>query len=609
MSNPVSRRRLLVGSLTLAGVAATPPVARAALAGAASHVNPAAPAAVPPEELPWPEARAIVAATKLPTFPAATFNVLSYGAKADNATDNTDAFARAINACNAAGGGTVIVPTGTYVTGAIYLKSNVNLRLDGATLMFSGDATKYPTVFTRYEAIECMNHSPMIYAYGEHNIALTGTGTLDAKNTATWNKGHNRAFLENMIANGVTDPRKRIVPGSGTSLLVAFIEPYRCDTVLIQGISVRNTQFWQLHPTLSTNVTVDSVNTSGVGVPYSTDGCDPECCDHVVIKNSTLGSNDDAIAIKAGRDDDARRVNVPCQNIVIFGCTLNGTVGGIACGSEQTSGIRNVYAYKNTMGAATQFALYVKSNTRRGGFTTNVNVDNLSGSVTGAYVLMTTTYQGQTGPYLPAFSNFTITNSSCTHASRVLDLNGLSNAHINGITLLDCNFNGVANPTNILNNVDNVSLTNVRINGAPVGGSTSTVYEAELLTFTSSGPAAVDTEAGASNGQLVKLNATANGGYLEFTLPNVPAGTYNVKVTYKSINTRGLVQATIGGVNLGGLVDQYRSTITYGLVADLGSTTFAATGNKLIRFTVNGKNASSLGYTASVDSIILTPVP
>jgi polygalacturonase len=94
---------------------------------------------------------------------------------------------------------------------------------------------------------------------------------------------------------------------------------------------------------------VDSVTTSGAGVPVSTDGCHPECCDHVVIKNSVLGADDDAIAIKAGRDDDARRVGVPCQNIVIFGNTLNGTWGAIACGSEQTSGIRNVYAYRNTM--------------------------------------------------------------------------------------------------------------------------------------------------------------------------------------------------------------------------------------------------------------------
>src|SRR5439155_17930200 len=146
-------------------------------------------------------------------------------------------FKKAIEACSAAGGGIVLVPSGTYVTGAIYLKSKVNLKLDGATLKFSGDASKYPTVLTRYEGIECMNRSPMIYAHGENNIALTGTGTLDAAGTSSWNKGSDRAYLESLIAKGVTDPGKRVVPGSGHTMRSTFVEPYNCDTVLIQGVT------------------------------------------------------------------------------------------------------------------------------------------------------------------------------------------------------------------------------------------------------------------------------------------------------------------------------------------------------------------------------------
>ena len=107
--------------------------------------------------------------------------------------------------------------------------------------------------------------------------------------------------------------------------------------------------------------------------------------------------------------------------------------------------------------------------------------------------------------------------------------------------------------------MDDVSLTGVTINGEPVPTPTSTVYEAESLTFTSSGPTAIDTEVGAGNGRLVKLNATADGGHLEFTLPNIAAGTYAVTVSYKGLRTRGLVQASLGGVALGGLVDQYRT--------------------------------------------------
>ena len=119
------------------------------------------------------------------------------------------------------------------MTGAIYLKSNVDLHLNsGATLMFSGDASKYPLVLTRYEGIECINHSPMIYAYGESNIGLTGSGILDASGTATWNKGSNRAgILDPLVARGVP-PQQRNVAGR---LRSTFVEPYGCTRVLIHG--------------------------------------------------------------------------------------------------------------------------------------------------------------------------------------------------------------------------------------------------------------------------------------------------------------------------------------------------------------------------------------
>src|SRR5437763_12531685 len=128
--------------------------------------------------LPWPAANDIVANTTIPTFPDRNFPITGYGAKNDGKTDNTAAIKKAIDACNAAGGGHVIVPSGgSFLNGAIYLKSNVDLHLEsGAVLKFSGDASKFPNVLTRYEGIECGNHSPMIYAYKEENIGLTGSG-------------------------------------------------------------------------------------------------------------------------------------------------------------------------------------------------------------------------------------------------------------------------------------------------------------------------------------------------------------------------------------------------------------------------------------------------
>jgi polygalacturonase len=459
MTDHISRRT----ALGLAGSAAfIPLLARPAFAQRRPY-------GTSPHPLPWVEARRIVATTRLPRFRNVNFDVRRFGAKCDGVTDDTAAFEEAIRACSASGGGHVIVAPGTYVTGAIYLKSNVDLHLrSGATLRFSGDVGEYPIVLTRYEGIECMNHSPMIYAYGERNIALTGSGTLDAGGTSSWNTGSDRAYLEQLIGQGVTDPRKRVVPGSGHSMRSAFIEPYNCRDVLIQGVTLKNPMFWQIHPTLCTNVTVDRVSTDPSTAHSNTDGCNPECSDHVVIKNCTLGAHDDNIAIKSGRDDDGRRVNVPSQNIVISGCVMNGNWGAITCGSEMTGGIRNVYAHNCTVVGATKFALYVKSNTLRGGFAQNINLDGFSGTFDRAFSFVQMDYNHQTGDHPPAFGPFAISRSSCTRAPVVFDVSGLPSDHVNGFRVANCAFDGVTDPADRFDAVDGISFTGVTINGTAV---------------------------------------------------------------------------------------------------------------------------------------------
>jgi|SRR5579859_5324255 len=421
--------------------------------------------------LPWREAREIVARTRLPWFPHREFDARSYGAVGDGTTDNTAAFAAAIAAANARGGGRVVVPPGTYVSGAIRLLSNVDFHLSaGTTIAFSGDVTKYPTVLTRYEGIECMNHSPMVYAYRARNTALTGSGTLDAGGTSVWNKGSDRAYLETLISQGITDPTQRVVPGSGHQMRSTFIEPYACDTVLIQGVTLKNPLFWQLHPTLCRNVTIDGVSTDPSTAHSNTDGCDPESCDHVVIRNCTLGAHDDNIAIKSGRDADGRRVNVPTQNVVVHDCVMNGNWGAITCGSEMTGGVRNIYAFRCQVVGLTKFALYVKSNTQRGGFAQNINLDGFTGTFDRSFAFVTMTYNGQTGDFPPAFGPFTISRSSCTSAPLIFDVNGLDTDHIAGFAVRDCTFAGVANPVNRIGNVDGLSFTNVTVNGVPATG-------------------------------------------------------------------------------------------------------------------------------------------
>jgi polygalacturonase len=137
----------------------------------------------------WDSVPAILARIKPPKFPGRDFNITSYGANADGQSDSTAAIRKAIEACHNAGGDRVVVPAGIFSTGAIHLKSNVNLYLsEGATLKFSTDTEKYlPVVYTRFEGTECMNYSPFIYAFEQENIAITGSGTLDGSaSDANW---------------------------------------------------------------------------------------------------------------------------------------------------------------------------------------------------------------------------------------------------------------------------------------------------------------------------------------------------------------------------------------------------------------------------------------
>jgi polygalacturonase len=136
------------------------------------------PTLAPPDA--WSELPAILARIKPPVFPDRDFDVTKFGAVGDNKSDCTEAFQKAIAACHAAKGGRVVVPAGEFITGAIRLKSNVNLHIkSGATVRFTRDTRKYPLVFTRWEGIELMNYSPFIYAFEEENIGITGQGTID----------------------------------------------------------------------------------------------------------------------------------------------------------------------------------------------------------------------------------------------------------------------------------------------------------------------------------------------------------------------------------------------------------------------------------------------
>ena len=234
-----------------------------------------------PSEKAWAEVYpAIEAKIVAPTFAEATFDIRDFGAKEGVASH--DAINAAIKACNEAGGGHVIVPAGTWLTGAITLLSNVDLHLeDDATLLFSDNLDHYPIVRTRWEGMDCYNYSPMIYAYQQENIAVTGLGTLDGgaslKNwwSMVWNvetdwekdrrnsQRYGRPLLQ--VWMDEKKPIEERVMGHGYGMRPQLVSPFECKNILVEGVTMIRSPFWNLHPVFSENITVRDVKFNNDG--------------------------------------------------------------------------------------------------------------------------------------------------------------------------------------------------------------------------------------------------------------------------------------------------------------------------------------------------------
>jgi polygalacturonase len=445
-------------------------------AGAFAHAAPSLAQSADP----WKEAEAILARIKAPTFPNRTVDITAHGAKGDGVTDCTDAIRAAITACNAAGGGVVRVPKGTWLTGAVHLKSNVNLRIEkDATLLFTTDLKKFlPVVLTRYEGIELMHYSPLIYAYGQENIAVTGEGTIDGQGSKAWwplggprwggKEGDPvsrtaRTKLGQQGEAGV--PVAQRVYGDGSWLRTQFIQPYRCKNVLIEGVSLRDSPMWQVHPVECENVTVRGLNIAAHGP--NTDGCDPDACKDVLIEDCYFDTGDDCIAIKSGRNAEGRRLKKPCENIIIRNCFMKNGHGGVTLGSEITGGVRNVFVENCKLDSPElDHALRFKNNAMRGGVLENIHVRNIAvGQVAHAVITIDFNYEeGAKGDYKPVLRNLTVENLVSGKSLHAVDLQGLPNASLENITLRNCVFNNAAQPS-IVKYVDGIRLENVMVNG------------------------------------------------------------------------------------------------------------------------------------------------
>ena len=434
------------------------------------------------------ESKRIEQQIKRTSFPGRVYNIVDFGAKADDPTFAChEAINLAIITCNQEGGGTVLVPDGTFYTGPITLKSNVNLHLsDKATLKFLTDQKLYyPGVITRWEGVDCYNAHPLIYAYGETNIALTGKGTIDGQGSNNhwwymcgsphygWKEGMNAQKLgghERLL--GLAELKRPIherVMTTEDALRPQLINFYHCNTVLIEGVTLLNSPFWVIHPLLCESLIVRGVHIFNRGP--NGDGCDPESCKNVLIEDCHFDTGDDCIAIKSGRNEDGRKWATPSENIIVRNCEMKNGHGGVVIGSEISGGYRNLFVENCVMDSPElDRVIRIKTNTCRGGLIENIYVRNIKvGQCKEAVLRINLQYESRENcnrGFTPIVRNVHLKNVTCEKSRYGIVAIGLEDdKYVSQISVEDCQWNNVTENGNRIENVKDITMKNLYING------------------------------------------------------------------------------------------------------------------------------------------------
>jgi polygalacturonase len=465
MPYAVLDRRTVLRLLAASGTAAILPTTTSCAASVSTKAD-------------WAAAEGIRRSIRPPIIPPHTFDIRDYGARAGD--DCSRAFRDAIAACSAAGGGRILVADGLYRCGPIHLGSDMELHIaTGATISFVPEPARYlPPVLTHWEGLEFMGYSPLIYAFEQSNVAITGGGTLDGSaNESTWwhwkggrwgigktdeDQKFARALLVADAENHV--PVAERIYADGAYLRPPFIQPFRCRNVLVEGVTIRNAPFWLVNPVLCRDVIVRGITCESLG-PNS-DGCNPESCHNVLIEKCYFDTGDDCIAIKSGRNADGRRINKPSENIVIRDCDMRAGHGGVVIGSEISGGVRNVFAEDCRMSSPDlERAIRIKTNSVRGGILEHLRYRNIEvGQVQDAIVINYFYEEGDAGEFDPIVRDVVIENLRIENAGRVFQVRGFERDPIRDMTLRDVHVRH-AGKIGIVENVTNFHTENVTING------------------------------------------------------------------------------------------------------------------------------------------------
>jgi len=305
------------------------------------------------------------------------YNVVDYGAIGNGETLNSAAIQKAVDACAANGGGMVYIPAGEFVSGPIFLKSNVNFHIsDGATLLGSLNKEDYPPTQGRYEGIERTIYASLLTGHDLTNVTISGQGLIDGRGEWWWH------------ADEVTDSLREEVygimerePENPPEAPIKWPRPrtinlYDSENILIEDITIKNSPSWTIHPVYCSNITVDNVTIINPADSKNTDGINPSSCTDVRISNCYIDVGDDCITLKSGYNEDGLRVGKPTENVSITNSTMIHGHGGVVIGSEMSGDVRNI-TISNCVFDGTQRGIRIKTMRGRGGVVEYIQVNNI----------------------------------------------------------------------------------------------------------------------------------------------------------------------------------------------------------------------------------------
>ncbi|WP_321518040.1 glycoside hydrolase family 28 protein [uncultured Bacteroides sp.] len=459
-----------------------------------------------------------------PSFPNYIVNIVDFGAKGDGVAVNTKAINDAIKKVNANGGGTVVIPSGLWLTGPIELLSNVNLYTEqNALVLFTNDYNAYPVLKTSFEGMETRRCQSPISARNASNIAITGNGAFDGSGDA-WrpvkkDKLTESQWKELIKSGGVLSADKKIWYPTAKSIKGALacenfnnptgintdaewesirdwlrpvmVSIVKCKKVLLQGVTFKNSPSWCLHPLSCEDITINNVNVSNPWYSQNGDALDMESCKNALIINSTFDAGDDAICLKSGKDEDGRRRGEPCENVIVKNNVVLHGHGGFVVGSEMSGGVKNIFV-SNCSFIGTDVGLRFKSTRGRGGVVENIYIEHINMiNIPNEPLLFDLFYGGKAPDELteedknanqsevvppvsektPAFKDIHISDIYCKKAGRAMFFNGLPEMRIQNVTVKDVVITD-AKEGAVISQANGVIMDNIKIT-SPSGNSLS----------------------------------------------------------------------------------------------------------------------------------------